>query len=303
MLKEFAVEPKLLDSWTVCKEFYEKFSYSQGRVISRYPKKWDELVAKAVKSNDSCRPNDKLRIFERLNMIKKEALYIRHHEFDKDMIWIDNTIIEHQKRPFCAIISNENPHEVNTIICYRDLDEIEEPRWKRLMQCLIERKAEKIAACAKPLLYNAKELLFIEPHFRPTDRFLDPFKSFFEIIHSRPAGIPIERIELHTGNKATNTLYNFEIQCNKKLAAIIPLDMKMKIIRWDQADLHDRYIFNEYHGLEYSFGLDEASHPALSTTKVTNLQDNVYRTLWDQFQLSTSPFKLIDDRLSIQGTA
>lgn len=65
MLKEYALQPELLASWPVCRDLSEKFGFSRGRVIARYPKRWEKMV---VDSLDGCMPVEKLRIVERLNI-------------------------------------------------------------------------------------------------------------------------------------------------------------------------------------------------------------------------------------------
>src|SRR5205807_3735380 len=112
-----------------------------------------------------CTPMEKKKIVEGLIRLKP-ALYPRHHEWNKEKGWLENAIAEHMKRSFCAIIAQENPNSVATVICEADLDEAE-PRWQAERQRHIERTATDMAACAELLLRNAQAILFVDPYFSP----------------------------------------------------------------------------------------------------------------------------------------
>ena len=66
MLKEYALQPELLSSEPVSRYLYEKFGYSRGRVIARYPKTWAKMVTDSL---GECKTMEKHRIIECLNML------------------------------------------------------------------------------------------------------------------------------------------------------------------------------------------------------------------------------------------
>ena len=68
MLKEYALQPELLSSWSVCRDLFEKYGYGRGRVIARYPRRWERMVLDAL---NVCMPVEKLKIVERLTILKK----------------------------------------------------------------------------------------------------------------------------------------------------------------------------------------------------------------------------------------
>src|SRR5262245_40265891 len=180
MLKEYALQPELLFSWPVFRYLFDKFGYGRGRVIAEYPKKWRKMVYESL---GNCQPMEKKRI--EAGLIKlRAALYQRPwpYEWDPDKVWLDNVIAEHEKRPFSAIIVQDNPYGIADVICEADLDEESEP-WKAERQRRIERTATTMAACAKILLRNAREILFVDPHFKPAEpRFQQSLQAFLQII-------------------------------------------------------------------------------------------------------------------------
>jgi hypothetical protein len=293
MLKEYAVQPELLSNWPVCRDLSEKFGYSRGRVIARYPKRWERLV---LDSLHDCMPMEKKKIVERLTILKNSALYPRHHEWDPAKLWLNNAMAEHDKRPFCAIISQDNPKAFAAVISRADLDELEEPRWQIERQRRIQRTATEMAACAEPLLRNARVILFVDPHFIPDVlRFKRPLQAFLQIVAHRPAGIPTERIEIHTGHKSVEPKERFY-----ELRSIIPRGREIRLVRWDQSYLHDRFILTNACGLECSAGLDENSR---TYAHVTLLEPGLYSATWEDYQRDSSRIPCIEDDLIIEGTA
>ena len=302
MLKEYALQPELLSSWPVCRDLSEKFGYGRGRVIARYPRRWERMVLDAL---HDCMPVEKSKIVERLTILKKCALYPRHHEWDSGKAWLDNAYAEHAKRPFSAIITQENPDASAAVICLADLDEFEEPRWRAERQRRIERTATEMAACAATLLRNAKAILFVDPYFTPKDqRFKRPLQAFLQIVAQRPPGIPVTRIEIHTGHDdSAGTKSFFDAECTRHLPSIVPRGMKIRLIRWDRNSLHNRFILTEYGGLKFTTGLDDHDGSARRHDIVDLLEPEPYAQTWQEYQRDSPIFPLIEDDLIIEGMA
>lgn len=298
MLKEYALQPELLASWPVFRYLFDKFGYGRGRVIAEYPKKWRKMVYESL---GDCKTMEKKRI--EAGLIKlRAALYPRPwpYEWDKDKAWLENAIEEHAKRPFCAIIAQDNPHGVAAVIREADLDEEDEPRWKAERQRRIERTATEMAACAKMLLRNAKEILFVDPHFKPAEpRFKRSLQALLQIIVERPPEIPVRRIEIHTGHETAGTKAFFDTECRRHLLPIIPRGMQIRLIRWDQKYLHNRFILTEYGGLKFSTGLDDHNSSALTHDIVDLLDLDPYAQTWQEYQRGSSNFPCIEDDLII----
>ena len=251
-----------------------------------------------------CKTMEKHRIIERLNMLEKSALLPRHHEWTEDKIWLDNAIEEHAKRPFYAIISQDNPNKVADVIRKADLDEEKEPRWRAETQLHIARTAKEMVTCAELLLRTAREILFIDPYFIPkAPRFKRPLKAFLQAAAKRPASSSITRIEIHTGHKSSGTKDSFDAECVRHLPSIIPRGMKIRLVRWDQAHLHERYILTEKGGVKFSGGLDDHDGGPRKHGDVDLLQPGPHKAIWKEYQRDSPIFTLIEDDLIIEGIA
>ena len=247
-------------------------------------------------------PMEKQKIVESLVRLKP-ALYRRYYEWHTDKVWLDNAVEEHAKRPFCMIIARDNPNDIVDVIREIDLDE-NETRWCAETQRHIERTATEMADCADLLLRHAREILFIDPHFNPqVQRFQRPLKAFLQAVAKRHASIPVNRIEIHTGHESTGSKIFFDAECVKHLASIIPRGMKIRLIRWDQNHLHNRFILTEKGGLKFATGLDEHDGSANTHDIVDLLEPEPYAKTWQAYQRSSSTFPLIEDDLIVEGIA
>ncbi len=208
-----------------------------------------------------------------------------------------------KNRRFCAIIAQDNPRGFADVICEDDLYEETEPRWKAERQRRIERTATEMAACAEMLLRNAKDILFVDPRFKPAElRFQRSLQAFLQIIAARPPGIPARRIEIHTGHDETaGTKAFLDTECRRHLLPIIPHGIQqIELMRWDQKYLHNRFVLTEYGALMFAVGLDDHYGSALTHDIVTLLEPEPYAKIWQEYQRDSSTFTFIDS-LIIEG--
>lgn len=248
-------------------------------------------------------PMEKKRIEVGLTRLQ-EALYPRHHEWNPERKWVDNALEEHRQRPFCAIITDNACGKSPEVIREEDLDEEDEPRWKAEVQRRIERTAADMAACADTLLRNAKQILLVDPYFNPqAQRFRRPFGAFLRAAANREPGIPIERIEVHTGDSAAGTKAFFDGECKKYLPRHIPSGLKVRVVRWDQGYLHNRYVLTERGGLKFGTGLDDHDGGTVAHDMVDLLTPEPYAQTWGEYQRQSPVFPLKEDDLIIEGTA
>src|SRR5215475_10033311 len=101
MIYEYALEPVLLSNWKDFRYFTEKFGVAQGRLISRYPKRWKKMVYEALVG---CGEIERKRIEDRLQTID-DRMVKRQHEWNSQQDWLPNAGAEHARRPFHAILA------------------------------------------------------------------------------------------------------------------------------------------------------------------------------------------------------
>lgn len=77
MIHEYALEPALLNNWRDFRYFTEKFGFSEGRLISRYPRRWKKMVIESLSETGL----NRTKIVERLKKLDDRMLP-RQHEWN-----------------------------------------------------------------------------------------------------------------------------------------------------------------------------------------------------------------------------
>lgn len=298
MIYEYALDPGLLNSWERWRYLTEKFSVSQGRLISRYPKRWKKMVYEAL---DACTELEKLRIVEKLKSID-DRMISRFHEWADNGDWLTNAESENANRPFHAIVAHDNPRVGLNVLIADDLDD-ETPLWKVESELKIKRQAEALGEAVAVLISLGRKLVFIDPHFSPyKSKARNTLKVFLAKAAARTSGMPIGEIEFHTQYKPE--IANFSEECLAQLPKRIPTGLRIKVIRWKEREggegLHNRYILTERGGVRLAWGLDEGnpSH----TDDISLLQPGMFAQTWAQYCGEKPAFDLHDELL-IEGTA
>jgi hypothetical protein len=313
MLHEFALDPEVISDWNTFRYFIDSFGVSHGRLISQFPKRWKRLVYDAVAKNKPTEIERK-RIEERLNNID-DRLLKQSRIYDGEQNWINNAVTQHQTEPFHAIITTERRNEMESILIGNEIDENHQ-LWNVKTQKPIPRTANEMARAVSSLLKIAKEIIFIDPHFYPeAQRFRRPLERFIqEALHENHN---VESIEYHIKLKVNfdsevekaNFSYNFNSECQNKIAPLIPKDFSVKFIRWKERlggkDFHARYILTDRGGVWIENGLDDDSDEGGKITPVVLMDSDWYSEVWNDFQKLADLTKCTyeyDDEITIIGT-
>jgi hypothetical protein len=228
------------------------FGVHLGRLISRYPKRWEKLVVDGL----TCPDVEKARIVEALAR-GRGRLLPRHHEWKPELPWLENAEAEHAKRPFHAVVASTNPRN-QPFILLDDIDVTQPPPlWAVAHGAKVPRRAADMAGAAMRLLQIAKTVVFVDRNFSPKDRgFREALKAFLQAMLDRNGKCSATRIEYHTGDRLTGS--DFTSLCSGFLPDLVPPGVTIKLVRWAYTDLHNRYILTELGGLQFGQGLDEA---------------------------------------------
>jgi len=297
MIHEFALDPGLLSNFERFRYLTEKFGVCQGRLISRYPRRWKALVYEALIDVGEV---ERKRIEVKLQGID-DKMQARNHQWDNNLRWLPNAEREHDRFPFHAIITNENPNARNHVLAYDELDE-NAPLWSIEREIVVARDASLLASAVAPLLRAAKSVIFIDPHFDPyKTRVRNTIKTLLEACLVGRSGQNLERVEFHAAFRPE--IVDFAGECQRQLPQRIPVGTSLKVIRWRERagsdGLHNRYILTERGGVRLAWGLDEGN-PA-QTDDISLLEPGLYRVRWAQYCGNQPAFDFVDD-LIVVGT-
>jgi hypothetical protein len=258
LIAEYALEPEMVAAWCrdkyKCCIFRDNFGPAQGRLVSRYPKKW---VRKVWDSFSGGSVMERKRLEELLARLLETPVKRKDCHWDDSQSWLDNAVQEHARYPFRAILARKNPASRPEILGENAIADSPCPGWESPHGRTVSRKASEMAAAVKQMLSCCHWAKFIDPYFS-ADRVghKKTFAAFLKILATdRPVGPP-ETIEIHTkGDRATND--HLEGVYRK----IIPAGMQVTLYRWSERPgaqkLHNRYILTNIGGVSFHHGLDE----------------------------------------------
>ena len=300
MIKEFAVDPEAVSIWERFRYVTEKFGVDQGRVISRFPKSWASEVEKVM---DDTSFLSRKRLIEALNELRKgrgNVLVSFRRQYDRGHPWHVNAIREHESRPFFALVVKEGLQESNTVIA---IEAAEGKDFAASREVVARRTASKLAAAVGPLIQISREIIFVDPYFRPDElRWRKPLKAF--LAEAIAGGRVPKRCEFHL-MKYEHLLEDFgqfKSECEKKLPEFIPRGLCLKLVRWHQIDdqgpepgehLHPRYILTDVGGVRVDSGLDEGE--GKETTDISLLTEELWKRRRDEFTGESPVFARADN--------
>ena len=166
MIHEFAVDPIAMNNWQNFRYLNDNFGVEHGRLISRFPGKWTSMVYDACNDNYACGKISTMQlhsIVDRLKNINHKLVRL-NRLYDSKKEWFENAEEQHSISRFRAIIYTHNHNGQSYILNASEIDATN-PLWNVPRERVIQRKSEKLAACAKMLLCASKEILFVDPHF------------------------------------------------------------------------------------------------------------------------------------------
>jgi hypothetical protein len=270
MLLEFALEPSLLQNWDRFQRFISLFGVSQGRLISRFPKQWQEMVLASV----TCGPVEKHKITEALVRVAKTVLLTREQGlWNLSATWLENAIVEHGQRPFDGILAAGNPSGHADVVDAADLDVTSLPaKLQTGPSRLVVRSAVEMAEAVRVLLRFSKKIVLMDRNFAPDiRRFRDPLGEMLLCLldqHGKPRQV---EVELHFGHRVLDAAADLKAACEAHLQDVIPLGMRLTVARWNHDDLHNRYILTDRGGILIGKGLDEANERSARADDVLTL--------------------------------
>lgn len=298
MIYEYAIEPSLLNNWHDFRYFSEQFGVSRGRLISRYPKRWERMVHDSL---SSCPPVEKAKIVERLSRIK-DRMITRQSTWDPQKEWLPNAEEEHERKPFRAILARGNPRSQPFVLEGNTVEE-NHSLWNVQVTRTVARMPQEVCACVGPLLRISHQILFVDPYFRPSrDEYRRLFAALLALaVRERNSGPPM--LEIFASSKMDPSEHCFFDECTRYLPALIPAGIQVRIGHWSQRDggegIHNRYILTDRGGVQFGNSLREGD--AGTTDDINLLSEEQYRLRFGQYAGPGHAFDLVSD-IRILGT-
>lgn len=290
MLREYAIEPTLIDGFTSARYFLEKFGCDRGRLVGDYPGGWALSVLAAL----TCAPVEKARVEVLLARAKAAIVNRPGSTYDTGMSWLDQALVEDRRLPgleFHALLADgvqRDPKVMNG----RDIDEAD-TRWAVETDALVKRQVPPMADTVTCLLQASRHVRFIDPYFDGR-----PHKSAVVREFVRRAGAANRHgkpptLEIHGAN-AKGASQAFVDEGLRLFALQLPAGVTVAYYQWSERpggeQFHNRYVLTDLGGVEFASGLDSKGGGA--TDRVSLLSEATRRALWPRFDSGSMVYQL-----------
>jgi hypothetical protein len=265
MLFEYAVEPQAIgSSWQNFRYLIEKFGFDRGRLISRFPKKWEREVIEAAQRSGMGDVRLK-SLISRLQKAKRGALISRGRAYDPSAgDWLYNAIAQQTIAPFHAIIAEQNPAARPDVLVVDDADDLH-PLMASPHTWEVERVGTALATAMQPFLSSAKTVLFVDRFFDLSkDPYKETLKACLDVIHA--SGVAGARCEIHFCDHDKRPPPELvEREAHKWIRGVLPVGMSIVLFSWKEctggADFHARYLLTDIGGMNVEAGFSaEGAH-------------------------------------------
>jgi len=299
MIGEYALEPKMVARWGEphnYRYYFDKFGLGQGRIISRYPKKWARQVWESFGQGSEM---DKKRLVELLMRLQETMVKRREYIWDNDRPWLENALQEHARHPFRAILASENPSQRPEVLTEEDLFPASSPGWNSPHGRVVSRRPQSMAGAVRELLTCCHWVRFVDPHISPgRDDYRRSLRAFLEILAcERPVGPP-KSIEIHTSQQEATLDF-----LRQSYGELIPPGLQVTLYQWEiragGQRLHNRYILTDIGGVAFHHGLDPGNEG--ETDDITRLDLEQYNLRCRQYQQNSSSFQEASQPITLTG--
>ncbi|VFU17364.1 hypothetical protein [Methylocella tundrae] len=263
MLFEYAVEPRAIgSSWQNFRYLIEKFGFDRGRLISRFPGKWEREVYAAAAQ---MKPIERARLEIALAQAKQTKFIRSGRPYDAAHgTWFQNAAAQHAISPFHAIIAEQNPTAIAGVVTVDEVDE-QHPLMVSAHTWEVERVGTTLAVAMRPLLTSAKTVLFVDRFFDISRAsYQETLKACLDVINaSGAAGV---RCEIHYCDHDKRPPPEFvEREAHKWIRGVLPTGMSFVLFGWKEraggADFHARYLLTDVGGMNVEAGFSaEGAH-------------------------------------------
>lgn len=292
MFHEYALEPTVLSDWASARYFLEAFGPWKGRFLVEYPKTWKKLVREGL----NCKDIEKHRIIERLHTIDRR-IFVRRDDakYDTALTWRENATIEHERKPFHAVIVSSNPVAE---FLEADIVSDDHPLWRVEPGQNIPRTAVDYVKTLSPLLHASRHIAIIDPHFRADNADKTHIISqLYQALSGRPVKIDIHVCEEHL------SYHEFARIANRALPRILPPNFSLTLRSWAERRggerFHNRFIITDLGGVQFGDGIQDGEKG--QSDRLSLLGSTEHTRLWNLFYGNTRGFDLAGPDIVVTG--
>lgn len=250
----FAIEPDAINNWQDLRYALEKFGYSKGLLIARYPKSWMRMVM------DSCRSNgvgdvEIKRIEEKLRQAKDDRLVRMGLPFAGND-WLGNAKNDAVLESLSGVLVRDKS-EVARFHC---MAEVDERLFDNRREVQVKRNAQALAEAARHVLLSANRIVLVDPYFQAKPKCCKVLEAMVNLCHQQEHRLA--EVSIFTAQSTDErSVKLITADYERLLDGVLKQDVCLRIHLLPDADLdqdfHARYVFSQRAGLRFDRGFVE----------------------------------------------
>lgn len=304
MFYQYAVDPRCFAEWDNFRLLRGQFGWKQGRLISKFPKKWKKIVHDYIQQNE--RDGKKMTFIQKQRVtdeLAKKIFINSGCNFEANQCdWLNNAI--NCSTAFRAILAKDNPSNHTNVLVASELTP-DDDLWKNEFTDIVLSTPDDLCKCVELLLKESEKVLFVDPYFFRRDndkenmRWIITLKKFLEVENKNKTVDLQYHIEISDGEfikEPDKRKGDFETQCDK-IKKILSKGRIITIFRWKKKEhigdkFHARYILTDLGGVWFDVGLDKGKSG--ETTNVARLEGKVWNNRLNSFKEGSQVYDFVD---------
>lgn len=309
---EYALDPNIVAKARDLRDarfLLRNFGMAAGRIVARFPGRWNRLVFEAFDADPAMRSQDmrRKRVEELVTQLTLIHTKRPGNSWNEEEGWIENAIREHNREPFQMVLVAEKDSNQSNVHSIEEIEADPPEEWEAPHTKEVRKTAPEMASAIASMLRMAKSIWFVDPYFRAQKpEFHLPLKEFLK--HTSAVRKP--EIQIHVrlkddNNPLTEEWADIKGQSRKHLPNIIPRGQSITLRCWtereDGESLHNRYILTDVGSIVFPYGLAEGTGPG-STDTLARLDVDSHQERLRKYDVSNPAFDLAGE-VVIEGTA
>lgn len=292
----FAIEPEAINNWQDLRYALEKFGYSKGLLIARYPKTWMRLVMEACRSR-GLGDIELKRIEEKLQSAKDDRLVRIGLPYDGTS-WLESVNAEAVLSQLAAVLVR-NRVDLDK---FHRIDDASENLFDNRRDFCVKRNANALAETAKYVLAASDQVVLVDPYFQSRRKCIKVLNSMLSIC-AASGDLPNHIFIFSDHSKDPRQLGEVKLEYENQLNAWVQRGVRFSIFRMagDQLDqdIHARYLFNQKAGLRFDRGFvePEAHNEREHETDIVCMDTDLVNRLYARFIEARATIDLVDEIL------
>jgi len=285
IFKKIAIEPASLTSWEKFRYVMEKLHFSNGLVLSKFPKRWERELLDNLDVGDI----ERQRIITKLQSYKSDRMVPSGTAYEPKLSWVENIQGKFSELSVDKVLAS-TIDKLNVKDCLVSTpDEADDGYFNDSRELIVDNTSSGLCDPAEMLLSCSEGAIFVDPYLQlyKGSAYLKTIIKFSEMAASFGKCKEFTLVTREC-NAPKNGAKDLDKLFTEAISPVVKSNFKIVVKFIDDATnthpLHARYFLTEKGGLRYDKGFQSASPPV--KVDVSLIDKGMHNELYERF---TSP--------------